>query len=84
MNFSEQPYVSGQNAETLNQAMFKSPLKNVWEFYDSVVKSEENRPRYFLFATKSGAELGLPDYVVRHDINGHNLTREELEKFRKR
>lgn len=79
MNFSEQPYVSGQNAETLNQAMFKSPLKNVGEFYDSVVKGEENRPRYFLFATPSGAEVGLPDYVVRHDIDGHNLTHEELE-----
>lgn len=68
-----------ETASPLEQAMFKSPLKNVGEFYDSVVKGEENRPRYFSFTTPSGAEVGLPDYVVRHDINGHNLTNTDLE-----
>ena len=68
-----------ETASPLEQAMFKSPLKNVGEFYDSVVKGDENRPRYFSFTTPSGAEVGLPDYVVRHDINGHNLTNTDLE-----
>lgn len=63
----------------LEQAMFKSPIQSVGEFYDSVVSGQEERPRYFPFTTPSGTELGLPDYVVRHDINGHNLTRGELE-----
>lgn len=61
------------------QAMFRSKIDNVGDFYDSVVKKEENRPRYFSYMTKSGAELALPDFIINHDISGHNLTRSDFE-----
>lgn len=61
------------------QAMYRSKIDNVGDFYDSVVKKEDSRPRYFSYTTKSGAELSLPDYIINHDINGHNLTRDDFE-----
>lgn len=61
------------------QTMYRSKIDNVGDFYDSVVKKEDSRPRYFSYTTKSGAELSLPDYIINHDINGHNLTRDDFE-----
>lgn len=59
------------------QAMYPSKAESIEEFYDIVVFGKEKRP-IFLQQQVGDVFLDIPADTVRHDVNKHSITSEEL------
>ena len=67
-----------EDNEVLDQAMYKSPMPDFGSFYDDIIKNENTKDRYFT-EDINGIGLDIPRNTIIHDINKHNLSKEEWQ-----
>ncbi len=65
------------DGNVLEQAMFPSKAESIEEFYDIVVSGKEKRPIFFQKQV-GDVFFDIPSDTVRHDVNKHSITSEEL------
>ena len=66
-----------ESGNVLEQAMFRSKVESIEEFYNTVISGKEKRSIYF--QQQAGNVLfDIPADTVRHDFNKHFITASEL------